>query len=182
MIIFRSITHLLLSYLMIIPILNLANYNKFQVMLLVIGLTIGSVFPDSDIRYSPMGKLFPLWIFLEAKAFRECDPKYKTKYHRTYTHSLAFIVVILFGSAIILTLSYYYLHLAYALLITYILEGFILGNIFHIFQDSFTKSRVMLLYPFSRRSFGLRLIRVGSQAEQGIDLLAAALLLFIYKG
>ena len=65
MIIFYSYTHLFLTLALSIPITNYLGLDISSIPLLL-GLMLGSIFPDCDYRHTHAAALFPLYIILES--------------------------------------------------------------------------------------------------------------------
>lgn len=101
-------------------------------------------------------------IGLVGATFPDIDYKIGIK-HRTITHSL----IGLLGS----TLFVYYFAPKVALV-------FGLNYLLHLVADSFTKTGVPYLYPFSKKTYGKKLIVTG-KAEDGFILLLALLCISI---
>lgn len=117
-------THLVAGALAGIGIVSLENKlgigNNLDKILLVAGCAIGALLPDADHPEAPVGRVIPLWIFFK---------------HRTYTHSLIFMIAVaLIG--IILKLN------------IFLVIGILIGILTHLVLDSTTYAGVKWLYPF----------------------------------
>lgn len=117
-------THLVAGALAGIGIVSLENKlgigNNLDKILLVVGCAIGALLPDADHPEAPVGRVIPLWIFFK---------------HRTYTHSLVFMIAVaLIG--IILKLN------------IFLVIGILIGILTHLVLDSTTYTGVKWLYPF----------------------------------
>lgn len=86
--------------------------------------------------------------------FPDIDLKLGIK-HRTITHS---ILLLLLTSMMI---SFFRKDVALVWFVNYLL---------HLIADSFTKSGVPFLYPFSKRKYGARLIRTGGSIDYFVTI------------
>lgn len=95
------------------------------------------------------------------------DLKFKIK-HRTWTHSL-----VLYGVAAALLFAWDYNTFFF----------FSLGYLSHLLLDSITLNGVRLLYPFNKKTFGIKLIRTGATAEKVINafFVVALILMLLFK-
>lgn len=114
--------------------------------LIMCGTLIGSLIPDIDSPRSKIGRKVPV-------------PSHLIGFfigHRTLFHSL---VIPAFLS--ILTYILKEMESASLFPVLFLVGSIDLGYILHIILDSLTKEGVPLLYPFSDRYFGLKLVREG---------------------
>lgn len=119
-------THLVAGVLAGIGIVALENKlgigNNLDKVLLVVGCGVGSLLPDTDHPEAPAGRILPLWIFFK---------------HRTYTHSLFFVlsvglIAVMFHANVWLTV------------------GLVLGILTHLILDSTTHMGVNWIYPLKK--------------------------------
>lgn len=155
-------THITSGLAIAIPLLN---YSDELSAINVMAFSLGVVFPDIDEPNSFIGKRTKGVSHLMNLFFG----------HRGITHSLfAFIFIGL--------LSYFAISLL-SFVPTIPVVLFVLGYLTHLIQDSFSKSGVKWLLPFSSRSFqsGLDIIyyTTGGLAEYTI-FFASAVLIMIY--
>lgn len=143
----------------------LFNFNIFNfgisLILYIYFIRLGSIFPDIDCQQSYLGRRLPL-------VSRIINSKFP---HRSFTHSLLFIYILVFISFIInifLKVFYPYIYCYIDIYIFTIYYGFILGCVSHIFFDMFNCNGVRLLYP-SENKYRLPLapvIKTGSINEK----------------
>lgn len=116
-------THLVAGVLAGIGIVALENKlgtgNNLDKVLLIVGCGLGSLLPDADYPEAPMGRIIPLWIFFK---------------HRTYTHSIFFMILVgviglIFHANLFLIL------------------GVMLGILTHLILDSTTPMGIKWFYP-----------------------------------
>lgn len=116
-------THLVAGVIAGIGIVALENKlgigNNLDKVLLVVGCGVGSLLPDADYPKAPVGRIIPLWIFFK---------------HRTYTHSIFFmlfvgVIGLIFHINIWLT------------------AGLLLGILSHLLLDSTTPMGIRWFYP-----------------------------------
>lgn len=121
--------------------INILNNNKYiGASILIIGGTIlGSLFPDIDRNTSMLGRRLGFFSGYLNKKYG----------HRFFIHSLPFYYILF--SIPLLFFHNFYLNI--------FLKSMLIGILFHLFQDTFTKGRVPLLYPFSDYKFGLGIIK-----------------------
>ncbi len=123
---------------------------------------IGSMFPDIDHPYSPIGKLFkPISTFI----FEEYG-------HRKITHSIIGLIllsILLFDFFIIIQIWYRINLLPY-------LFFFIIGYLTHIVADMFTYSKLAILYPVFEKKIGIGLV---SSRKSDIIIFPILLLIFM---
>lgn len=129
----------------------------------VIALGLGAVFPDVDEPHS--------WIGCRTRGFS--DLINKAFGHRGLTHSLFGLLLAFLTTVLLINLSSFP-----AILGLY----FTLGYALHLIQDSFSKSGVKWLLPFSDKQFqsgfGRFYYKTGSLTEKLI-LAAAAVVVFV---
>ena len=116
-------THLVAGILAGIGIVALENKlgigNNLDKVLLVGGCGIGSLLPDADHPDAPVGKIIPLWIVFK---------------HRTYTHSLFFMIfIVLLGLVLSVNI--------------FLVIGTIIGVFTHLLLDSTTPTGIRWFYP-----------------------------------
>ena len=119
---------------------------------------IGSVLPDIDHPKSFIGRRIPfLPTILD-----------KTVGHRTLTHSLVFLV-----SLIIVWF------LSNNLFLRISMFGLFLGSTSHILLDMITMKGVALLYPFSKKKYGLGIMKTNSKLETIFGLVLFVLIVLM---
>lgn len=124
-------THLVSSYVLALPIL--AYTDQLSVPILT-GIGIGALFPDVDEPRSFIGS-----------RLRGISDFIKLLFgHRGMTHSLIGMIVT--------ALFFYALHYTLAWDLSFV-HGFILGYGLHLIGDSFSKSGIKWLLPFSTKPF-----------------------------
>lgn len=102
-----------------------------------VGIYIGSLLPDADLKSSTMGKVLPLWIITR---------------HRGVTHSLLFLLLPFLVSRIFPS-TYYFSN------------GLYYGIASHIFFDLLTPSGCQILFPIEKK-FKLPMIKTGGLLEK----------------
>lgn len=117
-------THLVAGVLAGIGIVALENKlgigNNLDKVLLVVGCGIGSLLPDADHPEAPAGRILPLWIFFK---------------HRTYTHSIFFMLLVgLLGLIFHINI--------------WLTAGLVLGIFTHLLLDCTTPMGIRWFYPF----------------------------------
>lgn len=150
-------THLLVSTAVAIPIM--ANTGTLTVTSML-ALSLGALAPDIDEPESYIGR-----------RTRGVSDLIKLLFgHRGLTHTL---VGLFFGMFLALLLGTYFIN--DRTLIYY----FILGYFLHLLEDSFSKSSVMWLYPFTEKTIRLPFYYVtGSFTEAIIGFLAMGIIYF----
>lgn len=118
---------------------------SFTVALLLLFFTLGSLLPDIDSENSTLG--------------RYVTPISRLIPHRTYTHTI-WVVVLMMGVA-------WYIESVYVFALA-------LGYTLHILQDSFSKQGIRWFYPFSMRKRGRRFVtyRTGGTGETALFYIA----------
>lgn len=131
----------------------------YSFVLITCGTLIGSLIPDIDTPRSKIGKKFPVSSHLIGFFIG----------HRTLFHSLIIPAFLL-----ILTYIVKRMELVPLYPVLFLVGSVDLGYILHIILDSLTKEGVPLLYPFSDRCFGLKLIREGGVIDYLIGFILFA--------
>ena len=114
-----------------------------------IGSIIGSAFPDIDSPKSMISKHIPILPKILNKIFG----------HRAYLHSLMHMFILTVLLRLPSQAEYvgeYFKALS---------NGFAIGFLSHLLQDSLTKDRIKPFYPFSKMKIGLGLFKSGSRVE-----------------
>lgn len=116
-------THLVAGVLAGIGIVALENKlgigNNLDKVLLVAGCGLGSLLPDADHPEAPAGRILPIWIFFK---------------HRTYTHSLFFMLLVgLLGLIFHINI--------------WLTAGLVLGIFTHLLLDCTTPMGIRWFYP-----------------------------------
>ncbi|MFB7304607.1 MULTISPECIES: metal-dependent hydrolase [Bacillati] len=154
-------THFVTSLSVTLPIMTSTDTLSIG-SVLAVGL--GAVFPDIDEPHS--------WIGCRTRGIS--DFLNKVFGHRGITHSLMGILIVFLTIALMVGLSPFKASIGLY---------FILGYILHIVGDSFSKSGVKWLVPFSEKSFqsgmGVVWYRTGSKIENLI-FLGSVLILIMY--
>lgn len=132
MIIFKGITHILIFIALYAAIADRININR-PILPLILIMALGSIIADIDHPQSLVGRFF----IIGGLIFRG---------HRGITHSL--IAAALFSIPVALYDQ------VYALV-------FFLGYLIHLIADTTTITGVKWLYPFSTKSFSLKLAGTG---------------------
>lgn len=127
---FRGKTHCYISVSLAILICHYYHLDYIYRIPVWTGLIVGSILPDADNMYAPMGKIFPLWLFIE---------------HRTWTHSLWIFVSVI--PLVVMDCRYCALGLGFGLLS-------------HLLADTLTMMGVPFLYPFKKHRYSLSLFTV----------------------
>lgn len=135
--IFRAHTHIVIAIVIGLLIIN----SKYMVpginpLFFLILVSIGSILPDADYKFTCIGKIIPLWI------------KYP---HRTITHS----AIMLFAPLIISLLLGLY-HIGF---------GLFIGIFTHVISDGLTPMGCPLWYPFNKERYNLANVKTGSLYE-----------------
>lgn len=112
-------THLAISFLFVIFLLDFIPYEKTGIF--VLGVFIGTLIPDLDNKFSKLGK---------RKIFRPIQFFIK---HRQGFHSLLFLILLMVVGFLIFEMPFY---------------GFFLGFFLHLGADCFTKRGLRVFYPF----------------------------------
>lgn len=131
-------THVATTLAIGLPLVVIATKDRNGFLLNSGLLIVGSLLPDIDHPNSYIGRRIPFLPTLINKIFG----------HRGMTHSL--IVVLLLWLFVIFYPVLFFLALGYTL---------------HVIEDSFSKSRVAWLQPFSKQKFGIALYKTGSRIE-----------------
>jgi inner membrane protein len=119
------------------------------------GLFLGSIAPDIDTPYSSLGRVLP---FISL-------PLYLSIGHRTATHSVAALVVVLAIAAGIRLEWHDYKDAA---------DAFMIGYWLHIAADLITAEGCVLLYPWPGRIRLWPAVRTGSLSELALVIPACA--------
>ncbi|MBO8161356.1 MAG: metal-dependent hydrolase [Thermosipho sp. (in: Bacteria)] len=112
-----------------------------------IGAITGSLLPDCDNEHAPMGSIIPLWLVLK---------------HRTFTHSVFFILL----SLLVCLINFYFGF------------GLFVGVVVHILSDMLTVMGCPLLYPISKRYISISRFKTGSSGEDFIRIFAFLLIIY----
>lgn len=126
-----------------------------MLLIYLIGLYIGTLLPDADHKYAPMGKVIPLWLFLK---------------HRTLTHSIFMFLVPIFLIKLLVN------HIP---LIYFFSQGIFLGIACHIAMDLLNPTGCPLLYPLMKQKFNILRIKTGSTLDDAIFLTAMICITYI---
>ncbi|MFA5484739.1 MAG: metal-dependent hydrolase [Candidatus Pacearchaeota archaeon] len=127
-------------------------FNSDFPFIYLLGILLGIIFVDIDIKNSKVGKCFlfrPIQIFFK---------------HRGAFHS------IFFGFVITLLFSIINLRFSFA---------FFIGYLSHLILDLFNIKGIMLFWPFSKKKFGFK-IRTGGIIEDVIFVLFLLIDIFIF--
>lgn len=118
-------------------------YSLILFLIFFISASIGSYFPDIDMKSSYISKRYPLiWKYYGKKHV-----------HRGFTHSAAMIVILYIFGLTLFQIS------EENIVIQLVSIGFTLGWISHIALDLLNSQGVMLLYPFK---FKIKLLNIHS--------------------
>lgn len=158
-------SHVISSMIIAVPLSSLVAQE--YVMMFLVTVVIGSLFPDLDEKGSYLSRRVYIVSYVISM--------FTT--HRGHTHSiLALVLYFIIG---FLISKYFEVPL-------HILGGFLLGNLIHFTGDMTTKSGLTILYPFSKSSFHLLpknfRLRTNSKLEKYfvVPVLGSALVCNIY--
>ncbi|KHE72068.1 metal-dependent hydrolase [Halobacillus sp. BBL2006] len=167
----------------LLPQLEITYDRPFQTVLFFVFVIFGSLLPDIDTPTSRLGRKFWRGLMILFSVALLCYlfvPQYLDMYrnqlkvfvmlllpvlimirsHRKMTHSLLFVLLLVFYSLIIEKLFY---------IPWFYLSGLIIGVISHLFADYITKKGIPLVYPISKKHVQfLFTFRTGSHIERMI--------------
>ena len=110
----------------------LLDFNIIESVFFYTAVILGSILPDIDTPKSYLGHKFKILSTILYEAFG----------HRTLTHSILFITIVFFISALFTGVNS-------------VNAGLMLGSLLHILGDMTTASGVAAIYPVSRKKYKL---------------------------
>lgn len=144
----------------IVAAVVVTNYTELTLSAgMLVGVAIGSLLPDIDEPKSKIGRKAPGVSHVTKLVFG----------HRGFTHTL--LATLLVG-----WLLFYFT----SSVPSSILQGLTMGYLFHIIGDSFSKSGVPLLMPFTKKRFGVPLYTTGGIIEKGIFVLSLVTIVYLF--
>lgn len=181
MFIFGWTTHLFLSLALSFNFLSFLGFDIESNTIIILGIMIGSLLPDCDLRDSSLAGILPLWLFSEKFAVHKGvtnEKEIRFYGHRKFTHSLLWILLMYILYLITISLSIKIFKVQTVTTIKYFFIGNVFGNILHILEDYFNKTGIKLFYPLPKfgkvRFHFKKTIKTGSFQDDIISLLSFA--------
>lgn len=145
---FRGYTHCVFTIASMYWLYDLLQMDQTNIVYGLFWLILGSLFPDMDFEFAPLGKINPFVGFM----------KHRGRIHTIFVSILFFVPVWLY--------NYVWGHY------------FLYGMISHILLDSITPMGIMILYPFNKKMYSLRLAKTGGFGE--LFIFATAIMYLAY--